>query len=72
MIEGLKNNRKASELLAMADPLGMFDELKLVQPVDGDDYMNLYQNVLIDLPVGEYFRKFLEEETASAMVDPNN
>lgn len=56
----------------MADPLGMFDELKLVQPVDGDDYMNLYQNVLIDLPVGEYFRKFLEEETASAMVDPNN
>jgi len=72
MIEGLKNNRKASELLAMADPLGMFDELKLVQPVDGDDYMNLYQNVLIDLPVGEYFRKFLEEETASAMMDPNN
>lgn len=66
MIEGLKSGRSPQELLKMADPLGYFEELKTVQPVEGDDYMNLYQNVLIDLPIGIYFRKFLEEETASA------
>jgi V-type H+-transporting ATPase subunit d len=28
--------------------------------VEGDDYAQLYQTVLIDLPIGGYFRKFLE------------
>ena len=42
MIEGLKSGRSPQELLKLADPLGWFDELKLVQPVDGDDYQNLY------------------------------
>jgi V-type H+-transporting ATPase subunit d len=65
MIEGLKSGRNPKELLKMADPLGYFDELKNVSPVEGDDYHTLYQYVLIDLPVGEYFRKFIEEETAS-------
>lgn len=60
MIEGLKSGRQPQELLKMADPLGFFEELKTVQPVEGDDYLNLYQNVLIDLPIGIYFRKFLE------------
>jgi len=38
MIEGLKSGRSPQDLLKLADPLGWFDELKLVQPVDGDDY----------------------------------
>ena len=55
-----------------ADPLGDFPELKNVQPVDGDDYATLYQQVLIDLPIGNYFRKFLDELTASdAAADDN-
>ena len=28
--------------------------------MEGDDYATLYQQVLIDLPIGDYFRKFLE------------
>lgn len=42
MIEGLKSGRTPQELLQSADPLGDFEELKTVQPVEGDDYLNLY------------------------------
>jgi hypothetical protein len=51
------------------DPLGRFPELKNVTPIEGDDYASLYQNVLIDLPIGVYFRKFLDEVTAAAAAD---
>jgi len=71
LIEGLKSNRSLEELLATADPLGMFPELKNIQPIEGDDYASLYQNVLVDLPVGVYFRKFLNEVTAGAATDEN-
>ena len=66
IIEGLKSNRSLEELMRTADPLGRFPELKNIQPIEGDDYASLYQNVLIDLPVGVYFRKFLNEVTAAA------
>lgn len=71
MIEGLKSGRGVEELLLSADPLGNFEELKTCQPVEGDDYASIYQNVLIDLPIGIYFRKFLEEEMKSMGVDDN-
>lgn len=54
------------------DPLGYFKELKNIQPIEGEDYASLYQNVLIDLPVGLYFRKFLNEVTEGAALDENN
>lgn len=69
IIEGLKSNRSLEELLRTADPLGRFPELKNIQPIEGDDYASLYQNVLIDLPVGVYFRKFLNEVTSAAQAD---
>jgi V-type H+-transporting ATPase subunit d len=34
--------------------------LKNIRTVEGDDYATLYQQVLVDLPIGNYFRKFLE------------
>ena len=75
IIEGLKPrpdgkpNLPIEELMRIADPLGLFPELKNVQPVDGEDYASLYQQVLVDLPVGVYFRKFLNEVTAGAAQD---
>jgi V-type H+-transporting ATPase subunit d len=66
MIEGLKSNRPMEELIRIADPLGRFPELKNIMPIEGEDYASLYQNVLIDLPVGVYFRKFLNEVTGAA------
>jgi V-type H+-transporting ATPase subunit d len=44
------------------DPLGYFPELKNIRSVEKDDYAGLYQQVLIDLPIGEYFRKFLDQQ----------
>lgn len=70
-LEGLKSNRTLEELERTADPLGMFPELKNIQPIEGDDYASLYQNVLVDLPVGVYFRKFLNEVTEGANSDEN-
>lgn len=69
MIEGLKSGRSKAELENTADPLGYFKELKNIQQVEGDDYAGLYQNVLIDLPVGIYFRKFLDEVTEGVVND---
>lgn len=69
IIEGLKSNRSLEELMRTADPLGRFAELKNIQPIEGDDYASLYQNVLVDLPVGVYFRKFLNEVTEGAVTD---
>lgn len=60
MIEGLKNEQPLELLLKGLDPLGYFPELKNIRTVEGDDYATLYQQVLIDLPIGDYFRKFLD------------
>ena len=60
MIEGLKNEQPLDLLLKGLDPLGYFPELKNIKTVDGEDYATLYQQVLIDLPIGDYFRKFLD------------
>ena len=66
IIEGLKQSSDIEILLKRADPLGKFPELKNLRQVDADDYGELYQTVLIDLPIGVYFRKFLANEDASS------
>lgn len=60
VIEGVKNDQPLELLLKGLDPLGYFPELKNIRTVDGDDYATLYQQVLVDLPIGMYFRKFLD------------
>lgn len=73
IIEGLKNGRSYEEMMSTADPLGMFKELQNIKIVEGDtDYANLYTNVLIDLPVGVYFRKFLNEIAESVKAADDN
>lgn len=72
IIEGLKGGRTMDELLKTADPLGYFPELKNIMPVEDNDYASLYQTVLIDLPVGTYFRKFMNEITAGGAAADEN
>ena len=60
MIEGAKNEQPTDILLKGVDPLGDFPELKNIKTIEGDDYATLYQTVLVDLPIGGYFRKFLD------------
>lgn len=61
IIEGIKNRVDADLLLANADPLGYFPEMKNIKVLEGDDYTGLYRDVLIDTPVGPYFMRFLED-----------
>lgn len=43
-------------------PLGMFQGFSTVQKLAAEeDMVTLFQEILIDLPVGEYFRKFLDQ-----------
>lgn len=60
VIEGVKNDQPLELLLKGLDPLGYFPELKNIRTIEGDDYATLYQQVLVDLPIGNYFRKFLD------------
>jgi len=62
MIEGLKNKSIADDLLAEADPLGYFPEMRNIKTVEADDFSTLYSTILIDTPVGPYFIKFLEDQ----------
>jgi len=42
------------------NPLGEFQGLKSVSSFASDDLVSLFQDILIDLPVGVYFRKFID------------
>lgn len=61
MIEGLKSGVPSERLQSTIDPIGDF---KLLNAVDlSNDMENLYQTVLIDSPVGEFFFKYLEQKS---------
>ena len=60
IIEGVKSKVDLDLLFKRNDPLGEFPEMKHVKVVEGEDYTDLYQTVLIDIPVGKYFHTFLE------------
>lgn len=59
-ISGVKNNIDPSITSSSLNPLGEFSGLKSVANFATDDFVNLFQDILIDLPVGEYFRKFID------------
>lgn len=59
-ISGVKNNIDPAITSASLNPLGEFSGLKSVANFATDDFVNLFQDILIDLPVGEYFRKFID------------
>lgn len=61
IIEGLKNKVDIDSLLANADPLGYFPEMRSIKVLEDNDYTGLYRDVLIDTPVGPYFMRFLED-----------
>ena len=58
MIEGLKCGIQAERLQSSIDPIGDFKLLKAVEL--SNNMENLYETVLIDSPVGQFFFKYLE------------
>ena len=59
-ISGVKNQIDPAITTASLNPLGEFQGLKSVEKYATDDFVNLFQDILIDLPVGDYFRKFID------------
>ena len=59
-ISGVKNNQDPAITRASMNPLGEFQGLKSVSSFASEDFVVLFQDILIDLPVGEYFRKFID------------
>ena len=60
MIEVIKN-KDVKRLKTAPDPLGYFRGMDDILRFDSDDIAELYQIVLIDTPVGEYFNRLLED-----------
>ena len=47
------NGKPAAELLAKADPLGYFDEMKTIPSMNvSSGYDDIYRTILIETPVG--------------------
>ena len=56
------NRQNANQAKATLHPLGMFQGFSTVQKLAAEEELvTLFQEILIDLPVGEYFRKFLDQ-----------
>ncbi|KAL8437880.1 hypothetical protein ACSSS7_000643 [Eimeria intestinalis] len=66
LIQGALNKKPPEELLARADPLGFFSELRAIAQLDfSSSYGELYKSLLVDTPVGKYFEGFLQRSAAS-------
>ncbi|KAL8273132.1 hypothetical protein Esti_002890 [Eimeria stiedai] len=66
LIQGALNKKPPEELLARADPLGYFSELRAIAQLDfSSSYGELYKSLLVDTPVGKYFEGFLQRSAAS-------
>lgn len=59
-ISGFKNNQDPAITMASMNPLGEFQGLKSVSSFASEDFVSLFQDILIDLPIGDYFRKFID------------
>jgi len=61
LLQGTLNGKPAAELLAKADPLGYFDEMKTIPSMNiAQGYDDIYRTILIETPVGPYFEEFIK------------
>lgn len=62
ILEGLRNRTEFKRLLAACDPIGYFPELSAIE-IASNDIAILYETVLIDTPLSEFFSTYLETNT---------
>lgn len=77
LLKGTKNERPIEELMAQLHPLGLFNPSTMqaigaFDPKDSQGYAWLYQTVLIDTPVGEYFSQLLQEQSRPEQLRENS
>ena len=59
-IAGVKGEQRPEVIAQSMNPLGEFAGLKSVQSFGSEDIVSLFSDILIDLPVGVYFRKYID------------
>lgn len=63
LIQGTVSGKEPKDLLARVEPLGWFEEMKVIPSMDvSAGYDDVYRTILIDTPVGPFFEKFLHGE----------
>lgn len=67
LIAGTLNERSLSELVPKCHPLGIFDQMEAVTIANSPS--ELYNAILVDTPLGEFFRDSISEEEVPEM-DP--
>ncbi len=76
LLKGALSGRDINELIEQCHPLGMFKESTMRSiptfETSAKGYMDLYQTVLVDTPVGPYFSLFLQESQDRAGGDSRN
>ncbi|TMW58683.1 hypothetical protein Poli38472_010242 [Pythium oligandrum] len=73
LLKGTLNGRDVNELIPQLHPLGKFDDsimrsICAFEP-NSKGYSDLYETVLIDTPIGQYFSQFLEESASGDRMD---
>jgi len=63
MIEGIRNHKKEHDLDANLNPLGIYPELRNLKS-EKEDPNVLYETVLVESPLCDYFLRLLEGNTA--------
>lgn len=60
LIQGTLNKKPAEELLARADPLGYFPQMKAITAMDvQNSHDDVLKVLLIETPIGSYFDKYI-------------
>ena len=76
LLKGALSGRDINELIEQCHPLGMFKESTMRSiptfETSAKGYMDLYQTVLVDTPVGPYFSLFLQESASHHGGDSRN
>merc|ERR1719201_1878692 len=77
LLKGTKNERPIEELMSQLHPLGTFNQSTMeaigaFDPKDSQGYAWLYQTVLIDTPVGDYFSQLLQEQSTTEQLRDNS
>lgn len=67
LLRGTLSGRKVDELIAQCHPLGMFKEstMRTIPTFEANarGYAELYEIVLVDTPIGQYFQRYLDESS---------
>eukprot|EP01038_Epipyxis_sp_PR26KG_P009451 gene9451-12735_t len=75
LLRGTLSGRSTKELMLQCHPLGMFNPNAMknipLYEATPKGYADLYETVLVDVPVGKYFQKYLDASSKTKITAPS-